>query len=62
MPWPEEAEDEWFYEDLQDLLELTPPKDVLFIVADWNAKQEVRKHLEEQANVSSEYRMRQGKG
>ena len=34
----EEAEVEWFYEDLQDLLELTPPKDVLFIIADWNAK------------------------
>ena len=34
----EEAEVEWFYEDLQDLLELTPPKDVLFIVGDWNAK------------------------
>ena len=33
-----EAEDEWFYEDLQDLLELTPPKDVLFIIGDWNAK------------------------
>ena len=34
----EEAEAEWFYEDLQDLLELTPPKDVLFIMGDWNAK------------------------
>ena len=34
----EEAEDEWFYEDLQDLLELTPEKDVLFIIGDWNAK------------------------
>ena len=34
----EEAEDEWFYEDLQDLLELTPKKDVLFIIGDWNAK------------------------
>ena len=33
-----EAEVEWFYEDLQDLLELTPNKDVLFIVGDWNAK------------------------
>ena len=33
----EEAEVERFYEDLQDLLELTPPKDVLFIIADWNA-------------------------
>ena len=34
----EEAEVEWFYEDLQDLLELTPIKDVLFIIGDWNAK------------------------
>ena len=34
----EEAEVEWFYEDLQELLELTPPKDVLFITGDWNAK------------------------
>ena len=34
----EEAEDERFYEDLQDLLELTSKKDVLFIIGDWNAK------------------------
>ena len=34
----EEAEVEWFSEDLQDLLELTPKKDVLFIIRDWNAK------------------------
>ena len=34
----EEAEFEHFYEDLQDLLELTPKKDVLFIIGDWNAK------------------------
>ena len=34
----EEAEVEWFYEDLQDLLELTPKKDVLFIIGDWNTK------------------------
>ena len=34
----EEAEVERFYEDLQDLLELTPKKDVLFIIRDWNAK------------------------
>ena len=34
----EEAEVEWFYEDLQDLLELTPKKDVLCIIGDWNAK------------------------
>ena len=34
----EEAELEWFYEDLQDLLELTPKKGVLFIIRNWNAK------------------------
>ena len=34
----EEAEVEWFYEDLPDFLELTPKKDVLFILGDWNAK------------------------
>ena len=40
MPWPdaEETEVEWFYENLQDLLELTPQNDVLFITGDWNAK------------------------
>ena len=41
----EEAEVEWFYEDLQDLLELTTKKDVLFIIGDWNPKV-VKKHLE----------------
>ena len=35
---PEESEVDQFYEDLQDLLELTPPKNVLFIIGDWNAK------------------------
>ena len=43
----EEAEVEWFYEDLQELLEPTHKKDVLFIIGDWNAKKkEVKKHLE----------------
>ena len=42
----EETEVERFYEDLQDLLELTPKKDVLFIIGGWNAKVEVKKHLE----------------
>ena len=40
----EEAEVEWFYEDLQDLLELKPQKDILFITGDWNAK--VKGYLE----------------
>ena len=34
----EEVEVDWFYEDLQNLLELTPKRDVLFIIGDWNAK------------------------
>ena len=43
----EEAEVELFYEDLQDLLELTPKKDVFFILGDWNAKVgSQEKHLE----------------
>ena len=42
----EEAEVERFYEDLQDLLELTPKKNVLFIIGDWNAKVGSQKHLE----------------
>ena len=42
----EEAEVEQFYEDLQDLLELTPKRDGLFITGEWNAKVGVKKHLE----------------
>ena len=42
----EEAEVERFYEDLQDLLELTSPKDILFIIGEWMQKEEVKKHLE----------------
>ena len=34
----EEAEVEQFYEDLQDFLEITPPKDIIFIIGDWNTK------------------------
>ena len=41
-----EAEVEQFYEDLQDLLELTPKKDILFIIGDWNATVEIKKYLE----------------
>ena len=36
--YTEDAEVEWFYEDLQELVEITPKKDVLFITGDWNAK------------------------
>ena len=42
----EEAEVERFYEDLQDLLELKPKKDVLFILRDWNAQVGSQKYLE----------------
>ena len=57
----EEAEVEQFYEDLQDLLELTPKKDVFFILGDWNAKVGIKKHLESRANLALECRMKQGK-
>ena len=43
----EEAEVERFYEDLQDLLELTPKRDVIFIIRDWNANIGSQKHLEQ---------------
>ena len=56
----EEAEVEQFHEDLQDLLELTPKNDVLFIIGDWNAKVGVKKHLGKQANLALEYGMKQG--
>ena len=42
----EEAKVEQFYEDFQDLLELKPQRDVLFIIRDWNAKVEIQKYLE----------------
>ena len=42
-PTSNTEEAEQFYEDLQDLLELTPPKDVLFIIGDWNAKKKTTK-------------------
>ena len=47
---------------LSDLLELTPKKDVLIIIGDWNAKVGSQEHLEQQANLDLEYRMKQGKG
>ena len=58
----EEAEVEWFYEDLQDLLELTPKQDFLFLIGDWNAKvgsQEIPGVI---GKLALEYRMKQGKG
>ena len=58
----EEAEVEQFYEDLQDLLEVTPPKMSFSLYGTEIQKQEVKKHLEKQANLALEYRMKQGKG
>ena len=58
----EEAEVEWFYEDLQDLLELIPPKDVLFIIGDWNAKVGSQETPGVTGSLALEYRMKQGKG
>ena len=57
----EEAEVEQFYEDLQDLLELTPQKDVLFIIGDWNAKVGSQEIPGETGHLALEYRMNQGK-
>ena len=58
----EEAEVEWVYEELQDLSELTAPKNVLFIIRDWNAKVGSQETLGVQANLALEYGMKQGKG
>ena len=58
----EEAEVEQFYEDLQDLLELTSKKDVLFITGDWNAKVGIQKMPGVMSNFAFKYRMKQGKG
>ena len=57
----EEADVEQFYEDIQDLLELTPQKDVLFIIEDWNAKVGSQEIPVEQASLALEYRIKQGK-
>ena len=57
----EEAKVEWFYEDLQDFLELTPKEDVLFIIGDWNAKVGSQETPRKQANLALEYGMKQGK-
>ena len=57
----EEADVELFYEDLQDLLELTDKKDVLFIIGDWNAKVGSKETLGVTGKFGLEYRMKQGK-
>ena len=57
----EEAEVEWFYKELQDLLELTPKKDVLFIIGDWNAKVGSQEIPGVTGIFALEYIMKQGK-
>ena len=56
-----EAEVEWFYEDLQGLLELTPKEDFLIITGDWNAKVGSQETPGVQANLALECGMKQGK-
>ena len=58
----EEVEVERFYEDLQDLLELTPPKDVLFVIGDWNAKVGSQEIPGVTGKFGMEYKVKQGKG
>ena len=58
----EELEVEWFYEDLQDLLELTPQKDVLFIIGDRNAKVGSQEIPGVTGKFALEYRMKQSRG
>ena len=58
----EQAEVERFYEDLQDLLEITPEQDVLFILGDWNAKVGSQETPGVTGKFGPEYRMKQGKG
>ena len=58
----EEAKVEWFYEDLQDLLELTPKKDVLFIIGDWNAKGGSQEIPRITGKFGPGVQMKQGKG
>ena len=57
----EEAEVEWFFEDLQDLLKRTRKKDILFIIGDWNANVGSQE-TPGVTNLALEYKMKQGKG
>ena len=57
----EEAEVEWSYEDLQDLLELAPKKDILFFIGHWNAKVGSQETLGVTGKFALEYAMKQGK-
>ena len=65
MPQPttnaENAEVEWFYEDLQDILELTPPKDLLFITGNCNTKNRKSRHTQKTGKFVLEYKIKRGK-
>ena len=58
----EEAEVERFYEDLQDFLELTPKKHILFVIGDWNAKVGSQETPGVTGKFGLEYRLKHGKG
>ena len=58
----EEAEVKWFYEDQQDLLELTPQKGFLFIIGEWNAKVGSQETLGVTGKFGLGVQMKQGKG
>ena len=62
MPQPNAKEAEWLSEDLQDLLEQTPKKDVIFTIEDWNAKVRRQEITGVTGKFGLEYRMKQGKG
>ena len=62
LPSAEKAEVERCFEDLQDLLELTPKKDVLFIKRDWNGKVRSQEIPGVQATLALQYKKKQGKG
>ena len=58
----EVAEVEQIYEDLQDLIELTPKKDILFIIGEWNSKVQSQEIPGVTGNLALEYKMNHGKG
>ena len=58
----EKSEVEWFYEDLQELLEQIPKEDVLFIIGDWNAKVGSQETPGVTGKFGLQYKMKQGKG
>ena len=60
--WAEDTEAKWFYEAIQDLLEPTPKRDVLFIIGGWNAKVGSQEIPGVTGKYGLKYKMKQGKG